>query len=73
MHRRGWGSLYAALSKGRTDEEALRDLLVRNPISYEHIPVYAVDLSVWPRCDAEASPERRYYYHPAATPPASRS
>jgi hypothetical protein len=28
-------------------------------------PVYAVDLSVWPRCDAEASPERGFYYHPS--------
>ena len=27
--------------------------------------VYAVDLSVWPRCDAEASPERGFYYHPS--------
>ena len=28
-------------------------------------PVYAVDTSVWPRCDAECSPERGYYYHPS--------
>src|SRR5215211_8586141 len=28
-------------------------------------PVYAVDVSVWPRCDAECSPERGYYYHPS--------
>jgi hypothetical protein len=27
--------------------------------------VYTVDLSVWPRCDAEASPERGFYYHPS--------
>jgi hypothetical protein len=27
VHRRCWGSLYAALSKGRIDSEALRDLL----------------------------------------------
>jgi hypothetical protein len=27
VHRRGWGSLYAALSKGGIDSEALRDLL----------------------------------------------
>jgi hypothetical protein len=27
VHRRGWGSLYAALSKGAIDEEALRVLL----------------------------------------------
>ena len=24
---------------------------------------YAVDASVWPRCDAETSPERGYYPH----------
>jgi hypothetical protein len=24
-----------------------------------------VDASVWPRCDAECSPERGYYYHPS--------
>jgi hypothetical protein len=28
-------------------------------------PVYAVDLSVWPCCDPEASPERGSYYHPS--------
>jgi hypothetical protein len=28
-------------------------------------PVYAVDVTSWPRCDAEASPERGYYYHPS--------
>jgi hypothetical protein len=27
--------------------------------------VYAVDVSVWSRCDAEASPGRGYYYHPS--------
>ena len=26
-------------------------------------PIYAVDVSVWPRCDAETSPERGLYYH----------
>ena len=26
-------------------------------------PIYAVDVSVWPRCDAETSPERALYYH----------
>ena len=33
VHRRGWGSLYAALSKGRIDEDALRNLLVRHPLA----------------------------------------
>jgi len=30
-HRRGWGSLYAALDRGRIDAEALRRLLARHP------------------------------------------
>ncbi len=32
VHRRGWGSLYAALDRGRIDAEALRDLLARHPL-----------------------------------------
>ena len=67
--RRGWGSLYAALSKGRLDEEALRDLLARHPLDPDRQqdgpPVYAVDVTPWPRCDAEANPERGYHYHPS--------
>jgi hypothetical protein len=64
-HRRGWGSLYAALDRGRIDAQALRRLLARHPLAGSQTPVYAVDVSVWPRCDAEASPERGYYYHPS--------
>ena len=66
-HRRGWGSLYAALDRGRIDEEALRKLLVRHPLAGAggEPSIYAVDTSVWPRCDAETSPERGYYYHPS--------
>ena len=30
-HRRGWGSLYAALARGRIDAERLRDLLAGHP------------------------------------------
>jgi DDE superfamily endonuclease len=65
-HRRGWGSFYAALTRGRIDAEVLRDLLVCHPLAGSGAtPVYAVDTSVWPRCDAECSPERGYYYHPS--------
>jgi hypothetical protein len=64
-HRRGWGSLYAALDRGRIDPEALRELLARHQLVGSTTPVYAVDVSVWPRCDAESSPERGYYYHPS--------
>ena len=70
VHRRGWGSLYAALSKGDLDRETLRELLVRFPLSreaedYRRRRRSSVDISFWPRCDAEASPERGFYYHPS--------
>jgi len=68
IHRRGWGSLYAALSKGMIDQDAMRDLLARYPMAPDggdRPPVYAVDVTSWPRCDAESSPERGYYYHPS--------
>src|SRR5215216_4681438 len=32
-HRRGWGSLYAALDRGRIDAEALRKLLACHPLA----------------------------------------
>src|SRR5215216_2576789 len=64
-HRRGWGSLYAALQWGRVEAEALRALLGGYPLASEGPPVHAVDVSVWSRCDAESSPERGYYYHPS--------
>ena len=62
-HRRGWGSLYAALRRGRIDEApVLRELLARLSPAGEGdrllSSVYAVDVSVWSRCDAEASPRR---------------
>ena len=65
-HPRGWGSLYAALAHARIDAQALRDLLARHPFAECGATlVYAVDTSVWPRCDAESSPERDFYYHPS--------
>ena len=64
-HRRGWGSLYNALSRGRIDAQALRRLLAHHPLAGSETPVYAVDVSVWDRCDAECSPERGFYYHPS--------
>jgi hypothetical protein len=65
--RRGWGSVYAALASGRIDVERLRDLLVSHlPHAQDADPlVFAVDVTTWPRCDAECSPERGYYYHPS--------
>jgi|SRR5829696_1468869 hypothetical protein len=69
VHRRGWCSLYAALRQGRIDTESSRDLLAGQPfddgLEEQRPKVYAVDVSPWPRCDAEASPERAYHYHPS--------
>jgi hypothetical protein len=62
--RRGWGSTYAALASGRIDTERLRDLLVRCLPPADPL-VFAVDVTTWPRCDAECSPQRGYYYHPS--------
>ena len=64
LHRRGWGSVYAGLSQGRLDPDALRARVAGHPLAGGR-PIYAVDVSVWPRCDAEASPERGFYYHPS--------
>jgi hypothetical protein len=62
--RRGHGAAYAALSAGRIDEEMLRDVLAGyRPQGWR--PDFAVDASVWARCDAECSPGRGFYYHPA--------
>jgi hypothetical protein len=63
--QRGWGSIYAALARGRVDAERLRDLLVACLLPPADPLVFAVDVTTWPRCDAECSPERGYYYHPS--------
>jgi len=61
VHRRGWGSLYDALAVGSLDAPALRELLGRYPLD-DGQPIYALDTSLWPRTDAETSPERGYYF-----------
>ena len=60
VHRRGWGSLYAALRRGQVDADAVRALLLNQP-RFPGPPVFAVDVSVWPRRDAETSPERAFH------------
>ncbi len=61
--QRGWGSVYDALNAGTMDLAALERLVASYPLATE-AAWYAVDASVWPRCDAETSPERGYYPHP---------
>jgi hypothetical protein len=61
VFRRSHGSLYKALARGELDEDSLRRaLLTHRPRLWP--PVFAVDASVWDRCDAETSPERGFYY-----------
>src|SRR5689334_11750602 len=61
--QRGWGSLYEALNAGAMDLKQLEALVASSPLASE--PAwYAVDARVWPRGDAETSPERGYYAHP---------
>jgi len=62
VHRRGWGSLYAALAQGRINSTALRQVIAQHPLAGGQ-PIYAVDCSVWTRAAALTSPERGYYYH----------
>ncbi|HEV2461750.1 MAG TPA: transposase [Ktedonobacterales bacterium] len=62
QHQRKWGSLYDALAVGEISASALERLLSRYPLT-DGEPIDAVDVSVWPRCDAETSPERALYYH----------
>ena len=62
--RRGHGSAYAALAGGGIDAGRLRDLLAAcRPCGWPL--AFAVDGTSWPRCDAETSPERGFYYHPS--------
>jgi hypothetical protein len=64
VHRRGWGSRYDALAAGQMSVPALEDLLAAHPLEGGE-RIYAVDASVWMRCDAETSLGRAVYYHPA--------
>src|SRR5215218_835058 len=52
VHRRGWGSVYAALAAGEVDAERLAEVLVAHR-GDGGAPVFAVDASTWARCDAE--------------------
>src|SRR5438046_10221039 len=63
-HRRGWGSVDAALAHGHVDTDLLSTVIGKRPLA-DGQPIYAIDVSVWSRCDAETRPERGYDYHPS--------
>jgi hypothetical protein len=62
--QRRWGSLYDALAVGEISDRPLEQLLTRHLLAGGE-PIYAVEASVWPRSDAETSPERGIYAHAA--------
>src|SRR3954467_3605733 len=59
-HRRGHGSLYAALNRGRIDIDRLRTALVSVPVprAADGRIVLAVDVTCWLRPEAHTSPQR---------------
>jgi hypothetical protein len=61
--QRGWASVYDALNAGTMDLRRLAALVASYPLD-PATTWYAIDASVWPRCDAETSPDRGYYHHP---------
>jgi len=59
-HRRGHGSLYAALAKGQVDDERLRRVLAGLPLprAADGRLVLAVDITCWPRPEAHTTAQR---------------
>jgi hypothetical protein len=55
------------LAAGEIAACAVEALLAQHPLplAEEEAALYAVDGSVWARCDAETSPARGYYHHPS--------
>jgi hypothetical protein len=63
MVHRSWSSGYDALHAGTMDLGQLETQGASRSLD-PTTTWFAVDASVWPRCDAETSPERGYYHHP---------
>ncbi|MBB4906198.1 hypothetical protein H4W32_000159 [Actinophytocola algeriensis] len=59
-HRRGHGSLYAGLARGRVDADRLRRALAAGPLprAADGRLVLAVDVTCWLRPEAHTSPKR---------------
>ncbi len=66
VHQRGWGSTYAALADGRMDVDRLRMALavLELPRGSDGQIRLAVDVTPWPRPDAECSPQRAHAHRP---------
>jgi DDE superfamily endonuclease len=66
VHRRGHGAMYDALADGRLDTDRLRMALVglALPRGADRQLTIAIDVTPWPRPDAECSPERLHCHRP---------
>jgi hypothetical protein len=66
VHRRGHGSTYAALADGGVDVDRLRVALagLELPRGSDGQIRLAVDVTPWPRPDAECSPQRAHAHRP---------
>src|SRR5215217_6657892 len=64
-HRRGWGSFYAALARGRIDAEALRDLLICHPLAGSDSRLRRGHERLAPMRRGVQPLPRGYYYHPS--------
>jgi DDE superfamily endonuclease len=63
VFRRGWSSVYAALSDGAINTARLERLYSRQVLDRER-PVWAVDSTLWSRPDARTLPERGFHHSP---------
>jgi hypothetical protein len=66
VHRRGHGALYDGLACGEVDVVRLRGALVGLPLPRDGSGRrrLAVDVTAWPRPDAECSPDRMHCHRP---------
>lgn len=63
VFRRGWSSVYAALSDGQLNTARLERTYVQHIPASER-PVWAVDSTLWSRPDARTLPERGFHHSP---------
>ena len=66
VHRRGHGAMYDALAQGRLEVSRLRLALamLELPRGTDRQISIALDVTPWPRPDAECSPERLHCHRP---------
>ncbi|WP_328541138.1 transposase [Streptomyces sp. NBC_00371] len=66
VHRRGHGAMYDALAQGRLDVARLRLMLagLTLPRGTDGQISIALDVTAWPRPDAECSPDRLHCHRP---------